>query len=311
HDHDEEDLARYLAEQRRYHNNEEDGDGGAERNQAGESERENSASAYHDGKGIHYVVAFRAQLPPLQPNERRRKNAPLPVTNCSVYVHESSSLAQVLDAALNSVHRNDLTFKIVGKELRAPKFSVVYSVPRSSLKNMNLTSTDDLKSLLEAATAKGKPEAKLEIAENPIPETPSASGTVSNENDKGSRKRKLPPEEEELAETVTQLRGENRCSDKNCSSQYWFVGNATAHHVRLTPVHLNVWAAAIVAKMPGVDVKNPPPPEEQKMFWPDYQQLDDADDISLLARRRVASNKSQTSPTVNIQNDYGGLAAII
>ncbi|KAK6966667.1 hypothetical protein R3P38DRAFT_3245652 [Favolaschia claudopus] len=299
------DLARYLAEQRRYHNNEEDGAVVLRGIKRERSERENSASAFHDGKGIHYVVAFRAQLPPLQPNERRRKNAPLPVTNCSVYVHESSSLAQVLDAALNSSIATTLHSKLLAKNFVPPNSPSYTLSPRSSLKNMNLTSTDDLKSLLEAATAKGKPEAKLEIAENPIPEP-------HNENDKGSRKRKLPPEEEELAETVTQLRGENRCSDKNCSSQYWFVGNAHRSPCPLDPrpsqclgggyrnitISSYIYVANLsqVAKMPGVDVKNPPPPEEQKMFWPDYQQLDDADDISLLARRRCSFEQVSNLP---------------
>ncbi|KAJ7897715.1 hypothetical protein B0H14DRAFT_2557695 [Mycena olivaceomarginata] len=67
-----------------------------------------------------------------------------------------------------------------------------------------------------------------------------------------------------------------------------------------------------LAKMDGVDVENPPPPEEEKMFWPAEQQPDgEPDNIAMLARRRVAANKSQSSPNITINNDYAGLATLL
>ncbi|KAJ7878127.1 hypothetical protein B0H14DRAFT_2567392 [Mycena olivaceomarginata] len=105
-----------------------------------------SDSEYNDGKGIHYVVNFRAQLPPLEANEKRRLNARAPVINHSFYAHESSSLAEVLDGAIGIVGRN-LPFKIVSKQLRTNKFSVTYTVPRTSLKEMQLGSENDFKVL--------------------------------------------------------------------------------------------------------------------------------------------------------------------
>ncbi|KAF7372635.1 hypothetical protein MVEN_00126600 [Mycena venus] len=165
---------------------------------------------------------------------------------------------------------------------------------------------------ITAASKKGKPEAKLEIKENPLPVVASTTPDITDEGEKTSRKRKVPPEEEELAETVIQIQQANRCNDRACSSRYCFVGNASAQHVRLTPLHLNIWAAAKVAKMPGIDINTPPPPEEEKMFWPVEQQLGvDGDDIAMLARWRAAAVKSQSAPQITINNDYTGLATLL
>jgi hypothetical protein len=130
-----------------------------------------SDSEYHNGKGIHYVVNFRAQLLPLEANEKRRLNARAPVINHSFYAHESSSLAEVLDGAIGIVGRNDrsLPFKIVSKQLCTNKFSVTYIIARTRLKEMQLGSENDFKVLLDAAVLKGKPEAKLEITESLLP----------------------------------------------------------------------------------------------------------------------------------------------
>ncbi|KAJ7657574.1 hypothetical protein B0H17DRAFT_1213424 [Mycena rosella] len=93
---------------------------------------------------------------------------------------------------------------------------------------------------------------------------------------------------------------------------FCFEGNPTAHQVRLTPVHFNIWGAAILAKMDGVDIQTPPPPEEEKMFWPVQKHTGgEPDDIAMLARRRVAANRSQSSPNVTINNDYAGLATLL
>ncbi|KAJ7897716.1 hypothetical protein B0H14DRAFT_2557696 [Mycena olivaceomarginata] len=66
-----------------------------------------SDSEYKNGKGIHYVVNFCAQLPPLEANEKRRLNARAPVINGSFYAHELLSLAEVLDGAIGILGRND------------------------------------------------------------------------------------------------------------------------------------------------------------------------------------------------------------
>lgn len=132
-----------------------------------------------------------------------------------------------------------------------------------------------------------------------------------------------------MAELVIQIQQANRCADRACTSTYCFIGNASARHVRLTPMLFNLWAAAIVrlfrylflhitdgqlvyqvAKKPDVTITTPPPPEDAKAFWPLDQQNDDMDDIAMLAaRRRNASNKPSSSVTIN--NDFSGLATLL
>ncbi|KAF7371988.1 PARP-type domain-containing protein [Mycena venus] len=127
----------------------------------------------------------------------------------------------------------------------------------------------------------------------------------------GSRKRKTTAEEDEIAETIAQLHSAHLCSDCACSSRYCFTGNSTAKHVRLTPFLLNCWASAILAKMEGVDIETPPPPEEEKAFWPVANQPDEIGDIALLASCRRANGSKPNSASVVINNDFAGLAALL
>ncbi|KAJ7684895.1 hypothetical protein DFH06DRAFT_1313273 [Mycena polygramma] len=127
-----------------------------------------------------------------------------------------------------------------------------------------------------------------------------------------AKKRKLTSEEEEIAETIIRLKTVHQCSDRSCLSPFCFVGNPTAKHVRLTPIHLSTWGAAILAKIPNVDINTPLPPEEEKMFWSLNSATDDVDDIALLTtRRQNTSNKSHLSAlTITVNNDFMGLAAL-
>jgi hypothetical protein len=89
-------------------------------------------------------------LAPPKAGEKRRRNAKVPAINS----------ARILDIAITAVGRDSHTmeFKIVGNNLPTSKFSVLYSIPgRSSHKNMQLTSSDHYKELIEEAEKKGKP----------------------------------------------------------------------------------------------------------------------------------------------------------
>jgi hypothetical protein len=66
-----------------------------------------SDSEYNNGKGIHYVINFRAQLLPLEANEKWHLNAHALVINGLFYAHKSLSLAKVLDEAIGIVGHND------------------------------------------------------------------------------------------------------------------------------------------------------------------------------------------------------------
>ncbi|KAJ7611965.1 hypothetical protein B0H17DRAFT_1189169 [Mycena rosella] len=238
------------------------------------------ASQYNEGQSIHYFINFHAQLPPLEPNEK----AHVPAINRIFYTHESSSLVEVLDAAISIVGRNDqsLPFKIVGKDLRTSKFSVTYTISRTNLKKMQLGSDNDFKVMLDAAVLKGKPEAKLEITESLLRSRSAVmtTGKRHRANARFRRRRKNRPKLSYKFKALTVV------PIVPAHPDFCFEGNPTAHQL---------------AKMDGVDVQTPPPPEEEKMFWPVQKHTGgEPDDIAMLARRRVAANRSQSSPNVTI-----------
>ncbi|KAJ7023032.1 hypothetical protein C8F04DRAFT_1271854 [Mycena alexandri] len=202
-------------------------------------------------------------------------------------------------------------FKIVGTELRTTRFKITWTISRTDYKNMKLGSEAEYKELVTETGKKAKVEAKLEISECELEAPPPAAdgdgpGTAagnatpaaSAQNEEPADKhkhRKLNPEEEAMAKTIIDIQNPQRCSDRTCTSRFCFVGNPTAKHVRLTPLLLNTWAAAILAEMPNVTVTEPPPPEEEKMFWPLDDQLADIDDISMLASLRPPIIAASTS----------------
>ncbi|KAJ7131412.1 hypothetical protein C8R44DRAFT_613247 [Mycena epipterygia] len=211
------------------------------------------ASEYNNGLGIKYIVAFQPQLPPPQLNKKRRSNARAPLVNRSTDVHEKAPLDEVLDVAINAVQCNDqtLAFKIVGDSLSTNRFSVTWSISRMDFKKMQLMSEKDLKELVKQVIECPKVEVKLEITETPL-----VTHQTSLRNAKYvcqiiiSQWHLFEPkhtqEEEELAEIIVQLQQSTRCTDRLCTSRFCFLGNKTAQHVWLTPLHFNTWGLAIV-----------------------------------------------------------------
>ncbi|KAJ7883888.1 hypothetical protein B0H14DRAFT_3746151 [Mycena olivaceomarginata] len=271
-------------------------------------------SEYNEGQGIKYVVTFHPTLPPLKASEKRRRNARAEAIKSSTYVHEKLSLAEVIEACILAIGRDPqlLQFKVVGTQLRTTAFTIKYSIPgRSALKDMQLTTTGHYDELSKEAVKKGSPEVKLEITEDPKNVSTVPANTNSQTNDGQSedelalgpqqKKRKLTGEEEEIAETVVQLKATYMCADKRCSSPTCFLGNPTGQHVRLTPMHLSTWA------LRSTKTSTCRPPPTDKMFYP-LEGHDDADDISLLARRRNQSNKAPVATTnITVNPDYNGL----
>ncbi|KAJ7875504.1 hypothetical protein B0H14DRAFT_3437062 [Mycena olivaceomarginata] len=283
---------------------------------------ENPESQYNDNQGIKYVIAFQPNPPPLKSGEKRRRNARTEIIKCVTYIHEDSSMAEVIKASFLAVGRNpeSLKFKVVGQELRTTAFSIKYSIPgRSPLKDMQLSTTAHFDELLKEAVKKGSPEVKLEITEDPSnvsANAPANTNTAANTGESDdelalgskTKKRKLTEEEESIAETITQLKAIYACSDKRCNSPICFLGNATGQHIQLTPIHLSTWASAMLAKVEDVDLQNPPP---DKMFHP-LEGQDDIDDIGLLARRCNQSNKPVAATTqITVVPDYSGLATLL
>ncbi|KAJ7906889.1 hypothetical protein B0H13DRAFT_1880199 [Mycena leptocephala] len=129
-DEDDEELQQYLDEERRYHD-EDQNDEQEHQNDPQPPQPENE-SEYNDGRGIRIVANFQPQLPLLAPGEKRRANARAPLINRTIYVHEKSEFAEVLDAVFVAVGWNEQTlgFKIVGEALRTNRFSPTQDGPQ-------------------------------------------------------------------------------------------------------------------------------------------------------------------------------------
>ncbi|KAJ7439273.1 hypothetical protein B0H11DRAFT_1752124, partial [Mycena galericulata] len=217
-------------------------------------------SAYNDGNGIKYGIYFQPLLPPTPAGGKPpRKNARAEMINTNTFVHENSDFATTLDALIEALHYGPpLKFKIVGGNLRTTAFSVLYTIPRGD-KEMRLETEKHYKTMLN--DMKGK--VRLDITE--LVSTQRGRDEEEEADPRKSKKRKvratfispspvlttaqLTEEEEAMAETITQLQDAHRCSDKACTSRFCFVGNPSASHVRLTPLHLKTWSAAIVSNL--------------------------------------------------------------
>ncbi|KAJ7894598.1 hypothetical protein B0H14DRAFT_3646280 [Mycena olivaceomarginata] len=312
---DDEEYQEYMRDQEHFHNQEDDLQDDAPREE----------SEYHHGQGINYVVKFDPQLPPLKPGEKRRANARVEKLKRSIYVHEKAEFPEVLNTAIAAVGRNgrndqSMHYKIVATELRTTRFKVTWTIACSDYQGMELATENDFKEMVKKVIDTPRVTVTLELKELPLESEPPSTSVTENAVDRnangnaeksGSRKRKTTAEEEEMAETIAQLHSAHHCSDRTCSSHYCSTGNPNAKHVRLTPFLLNFWASAILAKMDGVDIHTPPPPEKEKAFWPVSNQPEAADDISLLASRRLANSSKPNSSSVVINNDFARLAAIL
>ncbi|KAJ7138974.1 hypothetical protein C8R44DRAFT_727098 [Mycena epipterygia] len=244
--------------------------------------QDNPESQYNDGAGIKYMIAFQPTHPPLDLQEKsRRKNAKLPdLVNAFTSMHEDSPLDEVLNAVFEAIDHDErtLSYKIVGGNLRTDRFTLTWTIAQTTFKKMQLTMSKHFDDMKEQAIAKNGDK----------PEPVDMDGRTNDDEGRDKNKRrKLNKEEERIAETIMQIKNAHRCSDQGCISQFCFIGNATAKHVCLTPLHLATWAAAIIAEKPNVTPENPQPPEEEKMFWPPEMQAEDTiDNIELLASCR-------------------------
>ncbi|KAJ7860216.1 hypothetical protein B0H14DRAFT_3623936 [Mycena olivaceomarginata] len=175
-----------------------------------------------------------------------------------------------------------------------PQIPLSLSGWERTVKDMQLTTIGHYSELSKEAVKKGSPEVQ---ANNGQSEDELALGPQQ-------KKRKLTGEEEEIAETIVQLKATYMCADKRYSSSTCFLGNPTGQHVQLTPMHLSTWVPAILAKHEDVDLQTPP---TDKMFYP-LEGHNDADDISLLARRCNQSNRMLVATTnITVNPDYKGL----
>ncbi|KAJ6480070.1 hypothetical protein DFH09DRAFT_1465788 [Mycena vulgaris] len=218
-------------------------------------QREVPESEYNEGLGIKYIVTFQPRHPPIKAGQNGAK-APNSAIKCV------------------NLDEHILRYKIVDGDLRTNKFSINWTLRGTNFKDIQFrsgTHYDNLKKETVDAHP-DKSTVKLLITET---ESAGAGDNTEHENDEGEGDKK----EEEIAETIMQIKNAHRCSDR-------------------------------LAKQANVDVQNPPPPEEEKIFWPTEQQGDVDDIAQLAARRRQVSNKLTSTPSITVNNDFSGLVAL-
>ncbi|KAI0046778.1 hypothetical protein FA95DRAFT_1493450, partial [Auriscalpium vulgare] len=212
-------------------------------------------SEYNDGKGIRFCLTYIPVLPALKAGEKRRKNAKPKPINCVFYSHEDSGLLGLLARAFSTALGNDDYLISMNRdgELRDTRHTVSYTIPRSTSKDMRITSVADYDELIEQVTKKDKPEVKLTISEQEA----GGGGDEEDdeEDDEGSPRPKtkakgLSKEERAQAEIIDNLRTQYACGDKSCPYDICYPDNENARHVHLTFQLLRLWSAAIVSELP-------------------------------------------------------------
>lgn len=135
---------------------------------------EDPPSQYNNCQGIQVSVAC---IPlPLQTsnNQKRRKNAKIQPTNRVFYFHEAGSLSDLLDSAIHILTldpRNGLHYCIGNRSgwLCPENFSVKYTVPRTSFKDVDLTWLSDFDTLItEACKMKKNPNIKVFVVQTKV-----------------------------------------------------------------------------------------------------------------------------------------------
>jgi hypothetical protein len=133
-------------------------------------------SIHNDGKGIQVSVQLIGLLPISKAGEKRRASAKPPVITKVMYIHEKSSFIQGLVQILwHNLQRKDLCQGGLDrhgclKERTAEMFSLEYTIPRTLLKEIAMTSEKDWDTFLEEAAKKPSAQAKLTIREKLVSE---------------------------------------------------------------------------------------------------------------------------------------------
>jgi hypothetical protein len=128
-------------------------------------------SLHNDGKGIQITASLIGLVPPPKAGEKRRANAKPPVTTKVVYVHEKITFIKgLVEIMWRQMKRKDLCkggLDHHGKlnEKSAALFSLEYTIPRTQLKDIELSSERDWETFLSEAGKKPSAQGKLTIKE--------------------------------------------------------------------------------------------------------------------------------------------------
>jgi hypothetical protein len=128
-------------------------------------------SIHNDGKGIKVLLCFIPLLPATKPGHKQRKNAKAKPENQLFYMHEDSTLAELIDAVIQALDKVDYLWVMIGNRsgvLAPDNFSVKYSINRTSSKDILLVGEPHFWELVDEVTKMKNPTLKLEIAEEKV-----------------------------------------------------------------------------------------------------------------------------------------------
>lgn len=126
---------------------------------------------YHNGKGITVSVTFTLLLPPPATGEKRRKNAKSQPINRAFFIHEDSTLRNLLDTTFEQYDLSDKMMYGIGNRsgLLAPtNFTITYTILRTNYKNIILGNLSDFTTIMEEVKEHRSPAFKLTIVETKV-----------------------------------------------------------------------------------------------------------------------------------------------
>ncbi|KAK0236858.1 hypothetical protein EDD85DRAFT_952813 [Armillaria nabsnona] len=243
-------------------------------------------STYNDGCGIRYKVKLLENFPTLQAGEKRWSNAVHKHINGIFHAHKLSTL----------------DFKVVAGELHVKNFTVTWTIPCLSDKDMPLDSVDAFEDMVQQAEKKAKPEVALELVEDDDEDEDGDSSDSAEETSRSRKKKKMSkstPEctahELEIEDEIVNLQMVHLCHDVECHNygKLCWPDAISGKHIFLTATHLDTWAAAIVEKVAQVDINHAP---DTRMFQLSHTATDDALLQCCKANSAITSAPSVTPP---------------
>ncbi|KAG1906133.1 uncharacterized protein F5891DRAFT_975581 [Suillus fuscotomentosus] len=261
-------------------------------------------SMYNNGKGIAVSMVFTPLLPPPATGEKRHKNAKSQPINRALFIHEDSTLRNLLDTTFEQYDISNKMMYGIGNRsglLTPTNFTITYMILRTNYKNIVLGNISDFTTIMEEVKEHRSPAFKLTIVETKYDDGEEAEEDKDTEG---------PTDEEmEQNEAIANLTCQYTCEDRACGFRICWPAPPEAKHVNLTLLHLNTWAAAMVGpnRQPSVNLDNPP---NTKIFDVTYT---DPTDIAMLSRHHLnAVTQTQSStPSIVINNDFKDIVGLL
>ncbi|KAF5325573.1 hypothetical protein D9758_018227 [Tetrapyrgos nigripes] len=246
-------------------------------------------SIHNDGNGIRIKPFIQPTFPPLEPGQKRRKDArkPKPVAGEVFFAHEALRLEDFLPEVMEKVAQlGNLQVPLNLRSEETPLMS--FAAWEDCIRQVNGKVDTDLKIIVE----------ELEQQEATPPPDSTVRSSAQAEDDSGRAKRvkkthEKSAEEKAIEDFVHSLMNEHACEDAKCLSQHCLIADDGQSHIPLSIRALDYWASAMAANQEDVTITKPP---AHHYF---IRASDDVNNIAALAARRKNSSLAH-SPNITI-----------